>query len=131
MEFLTELIWKMTISNLFEIHPSTDFSYSYIIFWFLVWLVIFSFVFDFIAKNQSNKFLKKAMKWQMWQIRWTFPLVWMFLLIMRLEWIPFLSMKFLFVLYFLIFFIYVIYLFFQIKKAYLKRVEKQLKYSKI
>jgi low temperature requirement protein LtrA len=130
MEFLTELAWKMTISNLFALNPSTDFSYSYIIFWFLIWLVIFASVFDLIAKNQSNKFLKKAMKWQMWQIRWTFPLVWAFLLICRLEWIPFLSMKFLFVLYFLIFVVYLFSLIFSIKNAYLKRLEKQEKYSK-
>lgn len=130
MEFVTELIWKMTIDNLFKLNPSTDFSYSYIIFWFLIWLVVFSFIFDLIAKNQSNKFLKKAMRWQMWQIRWTFPLVWAFLLIMRLEWVPFLSMKFLFVLYFIVFAVYIISLFFWIKKSYLKRVEKQKKYAK-
>lgn len=130
MEFLTELIWKMTVQNLFAVNPSTDFSYSYIIFGFLIWLVVFAFIFDLIAKNQSNKFLKKAMKWQMWHIRWTFPLAWAFLLIMRLEWIPFLSMKILFVLYFITFLIYIIFLFFWIKKAYCKRVEKQEKYSK-
>ena len=130
MEFITELAWKMTIDNLFKLHPSTDFSYSYIIFWFLIWLVIFSFIFDFIAKNQSNKFLKKAMKWQMWHIRWTFPLVWAFLLIMRLEWVPFLSMKFLFVLYFILFFVYIVFLFLWIRKKYLKKLEKQKMYSK-
>lgn len=130
MEFLTELAWKMTIANLFKMNPSTDFSYAWIIFWFLIWLVIFSIIFDFIAKNQSNKFLKKAMRWQMWQIRWTFPLVWAFLLICRIEWIPFLNMKFLFVLYFISFITYVIYLACDIKKQYLKRVSKQERYSK-
>jgi len=130
MEFLTELIWKMTIQNLFKMDPSTDFSYAWIVFWFLIWLVIFSIIFDFIAKKQSNKFLKKAMKWQMWQIRWTFPLVWVFLLIARLEWIPFFNMKFLFILYFLTLIWYSIYLACDIKKAYLKRLAKQEKYSK-
>lgn len=130
MEFLTELIWKMTIANLFTLHPSTYFSYAWIIFWFLIFLVIFSIVFDFLAKKQSNKFLKKAMKWKMWQIRWTFPLVWWFLLIARLEAIPFLNMKFLFILYFLTLIWYSIYLVCDIRKAYLKRLEKQEKYSK-
>jgi len=130
MEFITELMWKMTVENLFSLSPSTDFSYSYIIFWFLVWLVIFAFIFDFIAKNQSNKFLKKAMRWQMWHIRWTFPIVWAFLLIMRLEWIPFLSMKILFVVYFVLFLVYLFSVFFWISNSYSKRLKKQEKYSK-
>jgi len=125
-----ELISKFNIQNLFILAPSTDFSYAWIVFWFLVWLVAFSFIFDFIAKNQSNKFLKKAMKWRMWQIRWTFPLVWTFLLISRLEWIWFFNMKILLVLYFLVFIWYSIYLACDIKKSYLKRLEKQQKYAR-
>jgi uncharacterized protein YneF (UPF0154 family) len=130
MEFITELMWKMAVENLFYLSPWTGFSYSYIIFWFLVWLVIFAFIFDFIAKNQSNKFLKKAMRWQMWHIRWTFPIVWAFLLIMRLEWIPFLSMKILFVVYFVLFLVYLFSVFFWISNSYSKRLKKQEKYSK-
>ena len=56
MEFLTELMSKMTIENLFKLQPSTDFSYSYLVFWFLIFLVVFSFVFDYIAKHQENKY---------------------------------------------------------------------------
>ena len=130
MEFITELAWKMTINNLFDLNPSTDFSYAWIIFWILIGMILFAAIFDFISKNQSNKFLKKALRSRMWHIRWTFPLVWIFLLIMRIEWIPFLNMKFLFIVFFLAFLIHFVCTFFAIKKDYSKRVEKQIRYSK-
>lgn len=130
MEFITELIWKMTIDNLFSISPSTDFSYSYLVFGFLLWLIIFSIIFEIVAKNQPDKFLKKAMRWSMWNIRWTFPAVWWLLLISRLEWIPFLNMKFLLIVYLLVFIVYAVFLFFWIKKEYFKRLKNQEKYSK-
>lgn len=130
MEFLTELMSKMTIENLFKLQPSTDFSYSYLVFWFLIFLVVFSFVFDYIAKHQENKFLRKAMKWEMAHVRWTLPLVWAFLLVSRLEWIPFFNMKFLLIIYLFVVIWHFVYLYFDIKKQYLKKLEKQEKYSK-
>ncbi|MCD5383105.1 hypothetical protein LR002_03205 [Candidatus Gracilibacteria bacterium] len=130
MEFLTELMSKMTIENLFKLQPSTDFSYSYLVFGFLIFLVVFSFVFDYIAKHQENKFLRKAMKGEMAHVRWTLPLVGAFLLVSRLEGIPFFNMKFLLIIYLFVVIGHFVYLYFDIKKQYLKKLEKQEKYSK-
>lgn len=123
-------IEKITnIDNLFKIHPSTDFSYTFHIIVILIAIVIATYAYDFYAKNSNDKYLKKAMKWRMTHFRWTFPLIAVVMLISRIEWIPILNMKFWWIIWAIAFIIYSVITCKRIKKEYNSKLKNKERFG--
>ncbi len=123
-----ELISKITnLENLFKLNPSTDFSYSSYIFVFVIFLFIWSYVFDYYVKTLAvnNKLLHKSLRGNMWIYRWVFTSSALVMLISRLESIPILSMKFLWIVYWFSFTCYSVFLIKRVKKNYLGRAKNK------
>lgn len=122
MEFLQKIT---SLENLFKIHPSTDFSYATPIFIFVVILFVWTYIFDFYVKwlIENNKLLHKALKGNMRIYRWVFTSIALVMLISRLEGIPILSMKFLWIVYVIVFIWYTVLLVRRVKKNYWWRLK--------
>ena len=122
---------KINIENLFNTHPSTEFTYTPYIILFILLLFFWSYLVDFyIKKNeQTNKLLYKATRWNYWIYRWVFTSSALLMLISRLEWLPYMSMKFLWILYLLIFIWYSRFLYKKISKNYSWRLKNKVRWS--
>lgn len=114
--------------NIFNFQPSDNFQYIFYISFFIFLLVLWTFFYDFYTKKTQNKFLKKAMNWKIKHIKRTFPLIWAILILSRIEWIFFLSMKFLWIIWFIALFIYSFILFKKINKEYLWKLKNKKRF---
>jgi len=98
----------LSISNLFQTHPSTDFKYVTIAFSFIIAFFLGSFILEYIRRKKlNNNSLKKALKFFPTAM-WIMALIALVMTWTRLEGLPYLSMRIWWVvlLLFNVFFIY-------------------------
>jgi len=122
MTFLDKIT---NINNLFTFNPSTDFSYTFHILSLIIAMIAFTYAYDFYIKKSTNKFLKKAMKWKTTHLRWTFPLIAIIMLISRVNWIPVLNMKFLWIAWTIVLVWYIFILYRKIDKDYKSKLKNK------